>query len=67
MKGEMGRAVKLGTRGGRMISVSSERYWDIDQLAIKGTQRFDINAHTLVAYDHAGAAIGGALIGLKGN
>ena len=65
--GDMRPAVKLGTRRGTMIATSSERYFELDQLAIKGTQRFDINAHTLVAYDHAGTAIGGTLIGLKGN
>ena len=35
----------MGTRRGVSIQVDSSRYFEYDQLAIRGTERFDINYH----------------------
>lgn len=38
-------AASMGTRRGVSIQVDSSRYFEYDQLAIRGTERFDINYH----------------------
>lgn len=43
--GDLRLATSFGNRRGMSISVDSSRYFELDLLAIKGTQRFDINVH----------------------
>jgi HK97 family phage major capsid protein len=38
-------AASMGTRRGVSIQVDGSRYFELDQLAIRGTERFDINYH----------------------
>jgi len=49
----------LGTRRGISIAVDSSRYFEQDSIAIKATQRFDINVH-----DRGTASASGGIIGL---
>jgi len=59
--GDFGAAVSMGTRRGVTLSSSSERYFETDQLAIRGTERFDINVHDIGDTTTAGPLV--ALIG----
>ena len=43
--GDLAMAALFGSRRGVSIAVDSSRYFELDQLAIRGTQRFDINVH----------------------
>lgn len=43
--GSLRQGVAFGDRRGMSIQTSSERYFEFDQLAIKGTERFDIVVH----------------------
>ena len=43
--GNLDLGVSMGARRGVSIDVDKSRYFELDQLAIKGTQRFDINVH----------------------
>jgi HK97 family phage major capsid protein len=43
--GDLKQGAMLGTRRGVSILVSEHRYFEYDQLAIRGTERFDINVH----------------------
>jgi HK97 family phage major capsid protein len=45
--GNLRQAVTMGERRGIRVALSSERYFDTDQIAIKGTERFDINVNDL--------------------
>lgn len=45
--GDLRLAAMMGERRGITIATSSERYFDQDQLAIRGTERIDINVHDL--------------------
>lgn len=45
--GNLAMAATMGDRHGIRIALSSEQYWEEDQIGIKGTERFDINAHDL--------------------
>lgn len=45
--GNLSRAVSLGDRRGIRVALSSEQYWEEDQIGVKGTTRHDINAHDL--------------------
>ena len=45
--GNLRQAVTLGDRRGIRIALSSEKYWEEDQIGIKGTMRHDINVHDL--------------------
>jgi HK97 family phage major capsid protein len=49
----------LGTRRGISIAVDSSRYFEQDSIAIKATQRYDINVH-----DRGTASASGGIIGL---
>ena len=57
--GDLSMGSYLGTRRGIAIALDSSRYFELDQVAIKATQRFDINVH-----DRGTASASGGLIGL---
>lgn len=59
--GDLSRAVVMGVRRGISISSSGERYFELDQIAFKVSQRFDVVAHDVGTGSVAGpivAAIG---------
>jgi HK97 family phage major capsid protein len=64
--GDLSQASKLGDRMSRVISTSDqatiggENVWELDQLAIKGTERIDINVH-----DVGTATVAGPIVGLQ--
>jgi len=45
--GNLSLAASLGDRRGIRIALSSEQYWEEDQIGVKGTMRHDINIHDL--------------------
>ena len=55
--GDLRMAALFGDRRGMTMSVTDQRYWDEDQIAIKGTERFDINIHSAGTASAAGALI----------
>jgi HK97 family phage major capsid protein len=59
--GDLSMAVTMGERRGISIQTSNERYFEYDQVAIKATERFDINVHDL-----GDATTAGPLVGLIG-
>ncbi len=61
--GDLGKACSFGERRGISIKRSDERYFVEDQIALKGTERIDINVHDLGTATAAGpfvSLIGGA-------
>jgi len=57
--GDLSMGSYLGTRRGISIALDSSRYFELDQVAIKATQRFDISVH-----DRGTASASGGIIGL---
>jgi HK97 family phage major capsid protein len=55
--GNLPMAAMLGDRRGMAISNSDQVYFTSDELAIKGTERFDINVH-----DKGTASVAGAMV-----
>lgn len=55
--GDLAMAALFGSRRGVSIAVDSSRYFELDQLAIRGTQRFDINVHGTGTASVAGPVI----------
>lgn len=55
--GNLDMAASMGARRGVTIAVDSSRYFESDQLAIRGTQRFDINVHEKGTASVAGPVI----------
>lgn len=45
--GNLRMAATLGDRRGIRVGLSNDRYWENDQIGIKGSERFDINVHDL--------------------
>ena len=45
--GNLMQACSLGDRRGIRVALSSEQYWEEDQIGVKGTMRHDINVHDL--------------------
>ncbi len=45
--GNLRQAATMGDRRGIRVALSSEQYWEQDQIGIKGTERFDININDL--------------------
>ena len=43
--GDLRQAAMFGDRRGLSIAVSNDRYFELDQLAIRGTERYDIAVH----------------------
>jgi len=60
--GDLSKAGTLGDRRDVRIKVDESRYLDYDQIAIQGTERFDINIH-----DVGDATNAGPVVGLVGN
>lgn len=55
--GDLNMAVKFGDRRAMTMSLTDHRYWDEDQIAIKATERFDINVHSKGSATEAGAIL----------
>jgi len=47
----------LGSRRGMSIQMSDQRYFETDQIGIKGTQRFDINVHDVGTASASGGIV----------
>lgn len=60
--GDLSMASTMGSRRGIRVQLSTERYFDSDEIGIKGTERFDINNH-----DIGDASTAGPLVALIGN
>ncbi len=59
--GDLRLAATMGDRRGISVAISTDRYFDTDQIGIKGTERFDINVHDIGDTSTAGPIV--ALIG----
>ena len=59
--GNLRMACILGDRSGFTLATSSERYFELDQIALRATQRIDFNAHGIGTSSLAGPIV--ALIG----
>lgn len=55
--GDLRMGVAFGNRRGISVMVSEHRYFENDQIGIKGTQRFDLNVHEKGTASEAGAII----------
>jgi HK97 family phage major capsid protein len=55
--GDCRLGVTLGDRGGIQIAVSDQRYFELDQLAMRGVERFDIVCHDVGDSSNAGAVV----------
>ena len=55
--GDLRLAVRFGDRRQMTLSATDQRYWDEDQVAIKATERFDINVHSKGTATAAGAVM----------
>lgn len=55
--GDLSMASVMGSRRGVSVDVSEDRYFDTDEIGIKGSQRFDINVHDRGTSSAAGAVI----------
>lgn len=60
--GDPRSAISMGTRRGVSLAVSTERYFETDQIGIRGIERFDINVH-----DIGDATTPGPLVALIGD
>lgn len=58
--GDLAMAAILGSRKGMTIAISGDRYFEYDQLGIRGISRFDINVHS-----RGTASLPGAIVGLS--
>ena len=59
--GDMQSAATMGVRRDIRIATDESRYFELDQVAIKGTERYDIVVHDCGTATDAGAVV--ALIG----
>ncbi len=59
--GHMQLAASMGSRRGMTLATSSDVYFTTDEIAIRGTERFDINVHSIGDGTTAGPLV--ALIG----
>jgi len=59
--GDLRLAATMGVRRDVTVALSTDRYFDTDQIGIRGTERFDINVHDLGDTSTAGPIV--ALIG----
>jgi HK97 family phage major capsid protein len=63
--GDFSLGTMFGDRRGTTIAFSSEKYFDTDELAVRGTERFDINVHDVGnATATASAKQPGPIVGL---
>ncbi|QND59850.1 phage major capsid protein [Mesorhizobium huakuii] len=60
--GDMRAAVSFGSRKGVSVAVSQNRYFDLDQIGVRGIERYDINCHGV-----GDATTAGPLVALIGN
>jgi HK97 family phage major capsid protein len=60
--GDLSLASTMGDRRGIRFRVSEERFWELDQLGVKATERFDIANHDL-----GDSTTAGPLVALMGN
>jgi HK97 family phage major capsid protein len=58
--GDLRQGVKLGTRRGMSIAMSTDRYFETDEIGIKATQRLDI-----VVSERGTSSAAGSIIGLE--
>jgi HK97 family phage major capsid protein len=58
--GDLRKGVYMGTRRGISVQLDSSRYFELDQVAIRATQRYDINVH-----DRGTASASGGIIALN--
>lgn len=58
--GDLGMATTMGDRRGITVQRSDQRYFEYDEIGIRGTERFDINVH-----ERGTATAAGALIAIK--
>jgi HK97 family phage major capsid protein len=56
--GDLRASSTLGTRRGVTVKASEHLYFSNDQLAVMGTERFDLNNHNLGNNSTAGAIVG---------
>lgn len=59
--GDMGRAVAMGSSRELTMQTSTQRYVDLDMLAVRCTERVHVNAHSL-----GDGSTAGPLVGLQG-
>lgn len=59
--GDAASAISMGTRRGVTLAVSTDRYFESDQIGIRGIERFDVNVH-----DIGDATTPGPLVALIG-
>ncbi len=63
--GDLRTSTDFGDRRQTTIAISDQRYFDTDEIGIKGTERFDINNHSLGnASATAGLRVEGPLVAL---
>jgi len=55
--GDLDMSVRMGNRRGISVMLSDQRYFEQDQIAIKGTERFDINVHSTGSATEPGAVV----------
>lgn len=55
--GNLRKGVLLGNRRGMSIALSDQRYFETDEIGIRGTQRFDINVHDVGTASTAGGIL----------
>lgn len=55
--GDLRLATRFGDRREMTLSATDQRYWDEDQVAMKATERFDINVHSRGTATAAGAVM----------
>lgn len=55
--GDLNMAALLGDRRRMTMSLTDQRYWDTDQIAVKTTERIDINVHSRGTASAAGAIL----------
>jgi HK97 family phage major capsid protein len=56
--GNMRQAVAMGDRRQIRLMLSEHRYYELDQIGLRGTERFDINVHDLGDGTTAGPLVG---------
>jgi HK97 family phage major capsid protein len=56
--GDHKKAATFGDRRGIQVAFSSERYFDTDEIAVRGLERFDFVAHDLGTDSAAGPVVG---------
>ena len=60
--GDLQMGAMLGDRRGVAVASSAERYFDTDEIAVRGITRFDINIHSVGGTT---AATAGAIVALQ--